>query len=101
MAKNSKVVELPLGGAQGVAPLKIPVIAKAIDEYEDAKQERCNASPGEIAAKQKLKGLLTANREKLPVNDDGLRFYRHEGVDYILDEKLKRKTAEASGGDDE
>jgi hypothetical protein len=100
MAKKPST-ELPLGAAPGVAPLKIPLIAKAVEEYETAKRERCNASPGEIAAKQKLKGLLVANRDKLPLNELGLRYYRHEGVDYVLEEVLKRHTAEASGGDDE
>jgi hypothetical protein len=89
--KPTKTSDLPgINGGPGVTGIVIPAIDTAVDRYENKKDERCKASPGEIAAKGELKELLAANRDQLPVNKDGQRFYRRDGVDYILDEVLKR-----------
>jgi hypothetical protein len=94
--KNSKVtpIELPGVEGKGVSPLVIPEIAKAINTYERKKEKRCEISPGEISAKRDLKELLVKHRDELPLNEDGHRFYRHEGVDYIIDDVLKRRSAD-------
>jgi hypothetical protein len=91
--KKDKTQEMGLTG-HGVEPIHIPAIDSAIAKYEKKKEARCNASPGEIAAKADLKEQLSIHRDKLPTNEDGQRFYRHDGVDYILDEVLKRRSAD-------
>ena len=90
--------ELPGVVGEGVAPLSIPEIDKQITKYERAKDARCNASPGEVEAKKALRALLHQNAAALPVNEDGNRFYRLDGVDYILEEKLKRRSADDDDG---
>lgn len=103
MPRKAKTLEFPAiteGGA-GVAPLVIPEVAKAVSKYEKKKEARCNASPGEIAAKAELKELLHAHRDKLPMNDDGNPYYRHEGADYVLEEKLKRVSTDKGDGGEE
>lgn len=101
MARNkptpAKTPDLPGVAGPGVSALNIPSIAKAVEKYEQKKKKRCEASPGEIAAKNDLKQEMVANRDRLPVNEDGLRFYRHEGVDYILEEKLTRHAVDGEG----
>ncbi len=96
-AAEPKQESIPLEG-QGVAELSIPEIDKAINKYERKKEARCNASPDEIAAKGELKKILHANRAALPLNEAGVPFYRYEGVDYALEEKLTRKKVDT--GDD-
>lgn len=87
--------DLPgIGEGKGITPVVIPAVAKLVEKYERQKEKRCQASPGEIAAKAALREALHANRAKLSVNDDGEAFYRHDGVDYILEEKLKRRAAD-------
>lgn len=92
MAKNE---ELGLSGA-GVEALEIPEIDKAIAKYQRKKEARCQVSPGEIAAKQELRDLLHAHREELPVNGDGIPFYRSDDRDYLLEEKLKVRKVETA-----
>lgn len=86
MAKNQ---DLPGVDGPGVAPLKIPEIEKAINKYQRKKDERCQASPGEVAAKQELRALLHEHKSELPVNAQGIPFYRYDERDYLLEEKLK------------
>ncbi len=69
-------------------------IDKAVIAYERKKEKRCEASPGEISAKRDLKEQLAKYRDHLPKNEDGERFYRLDGVDYILTETLKRHRAD-------
>lgn len=88
-----KQSEMPLKG-QGVEALEIEAIEKAISKYERKKEARCTASPGEIAAKKEVADLLHAHRDKLPVNGDGIPFYRCDGRDYLLMEKLKVRKVE-------
>lgn len=92
MSKNE---ELGLSGA-GVEALEIPEIDKAIAKYQRKKEARCQVSPGEIAAKQELRDLLHAHREELPVNGDGIPFYRADDRDYLLEEKLKVRKVETA-----
>ena len=96
---SAKTAALPGISGPGIAPLSIDAIDKAITKYERKKDERCKASPGEIAAKQELKALLHKHREKLPVNADGVPFYRADDVDYLLDETLKRQKVASEGGE--
>lgn len=91
MPKNN---ELGLTGA-GVEAIEIPEIEKAITKYQRLKEARCVASPPEIAAKTNLRQLLHEHRNKLPVNGDGTPFYRSDGRDYVLEEKLKVRKVEA------
>lgn len=96
MAKRKKTgtLDFPQLSGAGVVGVKIPDLDKAAAKYERKKDERCAASPGEIAAKNELRELLHANRDKLPLNSEGQRFYRADNVDYILEEKLKRRAAD-------
>jgi len=100
MPAKTNTEPLPFTPAPGVAPLSIPEVDKAVAKYERLKEKRCEASPGEIAAKQELKKILGDNRLKLPQNEDGLRFYRKDGVDYILEETLKRRADDEAGGEE-
>lgn len=101
MAKKSKTPDLPGIQGEGVELLVIADVAKAVNIYERKKEKRCEASPGEIAAKRDLKEQLAKYRDKLPKNSDGQLFYRHEGVDYILDEVLKRRLVDDGDGPSE
>lgn len=96
MAKNS---ELGLTG-EGVAPLSIAEIDKAIAKYERKKEARCAVSPAEIAAKTELREALHANRDRLPKNAEGVPFYRADDRDYLLEEKLKVVKVESEAKDD-
>jgi len=94
--------DLPGVEGEGVAPLKIQAIDKAISKYQKKKEARCLASPDEIAAKNEVRQLLHQHREGLPVNGDGLPFYRYDDRDYVLEEKLKiRKVDDGSEDDDD
>lgn len=101
---SAKTPELTGMTGPGVEPFSVslPSIDKAIAKYEQHKEARCKMSPKEVAAKGELLDLLHKNREKLPLNGDGNHYYRLEGVDYVLEEKLKRtKVAGAGeGGED-
>ena len=95
MPKNQ---DLGLTG-DGVEPLNIPELEKAIAKYQKKKEARCQVSPAEIEAKQELKALLHQHRDKLPKNADGIHFYRCDDRDYLLEEKLKVQKVDS--GDDE
>lgn len=97
MAKNE---ELGLSGA-GVEPLEIAEIEKKISKYQKLKDARCQASPPEVAAKMELQKALHAHRDELPVLADGTPFYRCDGRDYVLEEKLKVRKVEADDDDDD
>lgn len=96
---KAKTEELPISG-EGVSPLKIEELEKAISKYERKKEARCNESPGEIAAKKELKALLHQFKDKLPVNGDGCPFYRCDDRDYVLTESLKVRKVNEEGDDD-
>jgi len=81
--------ELPGITGKGVAPLEIKEIDKAIAKYQKKKEARCLASPDEIVAKREVREQLHAHRDELPHNEDGTPFYRYDGRDYLLEEKLK------------
>lgn len=98
--KKEDQPEMPLAG-EGVEPLSIPEIDKAIAKYEKKKDARCAESPGEMAAKKELKELLHLYRESLPKNGGGEPFYRSDDKDYTLTEKLKAKKWADDGDDDE
>lgn len=89
--QKSKQPDLPGVAGKGVSLVVIPAIARAADKYERMKDARCNASPGEIAAKGELKAMLHKHRDELPVTAEGVPFYRHEDAEYLLEEKLKRR----------
>jgi hypothetical protein len=97
MGKNT---ELGLTGA-GVEAIEIPEIEKAISKYQRKKQARCEASPGEIEAKRELAEILHTHREKLPVNGDGVPFYRSDDRDYLLLETLKVRRVDTDDEDED
>jgi hypothetical protein len=84
MPKNN---ELGLTGP-GVEPLEIPELDRAISKYQKKKALRCEASPEEISAKKEVRLLLHKHKDSLPLNEDGIPFYRSDERDYVLDEKL-------------
>lgn len=96
----AKTEELPEMHGKGVEVPSIKPIDNAIESYESEKDKRCKISPREIAAKGKLSELLHKNRDKLPLNEDGNPFYRYNGVDYTLEEKLKRSKVAGAGEED-
>lgn len=93
---------LPAMTGPGVEVPRIPVLDKLISKYEAEKEKRCQASPGELAAKKELQFALHQQKASLPVNSDGFAFYRSEDYerDYILVETMKAKK-HASVEDDE
>lgn len=99
MKKRTKAdtAPLPLTPQAGVTPLSIKEIDRAVDAYEREKRKREEITPDEKEAKETLQHALWANRDALPVNEDGFRFYRRDEVDYILTEGLKRRKVEADG----
>jgi hypothetical protein len=92
--------DLPGIEGKGVARIKIPEVEKCIAKYELKKNARCAVSPDELAAKKELAAALHAHADELPVNAEGQRFYRFEDVDYILEEKLKRRAADDGSDED-
>ena len=98
MAKNS---ELPGMEGEGVALLEIDEIDKAISKYQRKKDARCQVSPAELEAKRDLRAALHKHRDKLPVTKEGVPFYRSEGRDYILQEKLTIEQVPDASEDDE
>lgn len=103
-AKQTKTDDLPGMAGKGVVGVVIGSLTKAINAYERNKEARCNVSPAEVSAKREVLALLHKHRDELPVNAKGQRFYRHDGVDYILDEVMKRRAADEAddgkgGGD--
>lgn len=98
MPKNT---ELPGMEGEGVAVLEIEEIDKAISKYQRKKEARCQVSPGEIEAKQELAAALHKHRNKLPLSPEGVPFYRSDGRDYLLLEKLKVRKIETPEDDDD
>ena len=96
MPKNP---ELGLEG-DGVEPMEISEIDKAIAKYQRKKEARCQVSPGEIEAKRELQDALHKYRDELPRKPDGTPFYRSEDRDYLLEEKLAIKKVESPDDDD-
>lgn len=95
-----KEPELPEMTGKGVEIPSIKAVDKAADEYQTAKDKRCQQSPRELAAKGKLQELLHKHRDALPKNEEGYAFYRYEGRDYVLEEKMAvRKVAGAQEQD--
>lgn len=88
-----EIPEITKGGP-GVARLMIPDIDVAVSRYEKMKQKRCEASPGEVAAKKELRMVLLANRDQLHQDDTGARFYRKNGKDYVIVETIKLRDAD-------
>jgi len=81
--------DLPAMEGDGVAPLEIKDIDKAISKYQKKKEARCLASPDEVAAKREVRTQLHLHRDELPQNGEGIPFYRYDGRDYLLEEKLR------------
>lgn len=96
-----KTEDLPAMTGPGVEKLNLPSINKLIETYEKKKEARCKVSPAEITAKGELLDALHKSREKLPVNGDGNHFYRYEGVDYVLEESLRRRKVAGDAGDED
>lgn len=94
--------DLPAMDGPGVAPLVIKDIEKAISKYQKMKAARCEASPGELAAKKEVRAQLHAHREELPKTPEGVPFYRYDDRDYLLDEKLViHRVEDGSESDDD
>jgi len=96
-----KTPELPGVEGPGVSPIEIPEIEKAIWKYQKRKEARCAESPGEIAAKKELRDLLHAHRDQLPVNEDGVPFYRSGDRDYALEEIMRVRRVETETDDED
>jgi hypothetical protein len=100
---KGKPQELPGVTGPGVEPMSIPTLDKFIVKYETAKAKRCAESPGELQAKKELKFALHQQASSLPLNADGIRFYRSSEYekDYILEEKLVCKSINADAGEED
>lgn len=98
---SKKNQELPGVEGEGVSPLEIPEVDKAIAKYQKKKDARVAESPGELVAKRELKAILHQHRDQLPKNADGVPFYRYDDRDYLLEEKLKVKAVSDDVDDDE
>ncbi len=97
--KKGGTPELAGVSGPGVSPLSLPALDKFISKSETQKAKRCAESPGELAAKKELKFAMHQNKASLPVNAEGISFYRSTEYekDYLLEEKLVAKKY----GDDE
>lgn len=91
MAKKINTDNLPGVEGEGVSPLSIPALDKLVAKYEKKKEAAAEAAPDAIVAKEELLAGLHEHATKLPVNEDGYRFYRCDDVDYVLKETLGRK----------
>lgn len=92
--------DLPGVEGEGVSPLCIPEIEKAIRKYQRMKDARMAATPEEVDAKTEVRRLLHQHRSELPVNGDDVPFYRFEEKDYVLEEKLKVRAVDDGSGDE-
>lgn len=95
----ARQTELDVKG-DGVERLEIPEIEKAIAKYQRKKEARCQVSPGELEAKRELQAALHIHRDNLPVNAEGIPFYRCDDRDYLLSEKLLVKKVETDEEDE-
>lgn len=102
-SEKGKPQELPGVTGPGVEPMKIPALDKFITKYETAKAKRCAESPGELQAKKELKFALHQQAASLPLNAEGIRFYRSSEYekDYLLEETLKIKSINADAGEED
>lgn len=74
--KKPKQEELPGVEGPGVAPVRIPKLDKAVDEYVNERDARSEMSPKEKAAKQKVIDLMIQNQDKIGVNENNDLVYR-------------------------
>ena len=100
---KGKPQELPGVTGPGVEPMFIPTLDKFIVKYETAKAKRCAESPGELNAKKELKFALHQQAASLPLNAEGVKYYRSSEYekDYILEEKLTVKSINADAGEED
>lgn len=73
----------------GVEVVRIAVITKAINEYEDIKTQRCALTPQEVKTKQKVIELMEKNAEKLRNPNTGNLEYHLEDNRYVIIEPAK------------
>ncbi len=98
--KGSKVIELPGIEGPGVAPISIPRIDKLAAAYVRERDKRCEMTPKEIAAKQKLISALHDNVDKIGRDKDGVLTYRFDDMVIVLKpgkESLKVKAIDTEG----
>lgn len=81
---------LGLEGA-GVAVVRIASITRAINEYEEIKNERCALTPKEVKGKQKVIELMTAHEDKLRNPSTGNLEYHLDDNRYVIIEPAKVK----------
>jgi len=77
--KKDKTPDLEGMSGPGVAPVKIPELDKAIDQYVVARDKRMIETPKEKAHKTIVIELMLAHQEEIGVNGDGKISYTHGG----------------------
>lgn len=95
---SRKIVDLPGMEGPGVALVRIAAVDNAAAEYVRERDKRCRQTPKEIAAKQKLIGLLHKHEAKIGRDEAGV--LRYEFDDTVIElkpgeETLKVKAAPA------
>jgi hypothetical protein len=76
---------------KGVEVLRIASITKAINIYEDIKNQRCLLTPQEVKAKTKVIELMEQNEEKLRNPQTGNLEYHLDDNRYVVIEPAKVK----------
>jgi hypothetical protein len=94
---RKKQEELPAMEGPGIAPVKIRAIDKLADEYIEARDQRMQMTPLEVAAKTKLIDALRANVDKIGTDPEGTIIYRYDTIVITLEPgKAKLKVKDES-----
>lgn len=87
----------------GVAQPRIPKIDKCAKAYVIERDKRCEMTPREIAAKQKLINALHEHKEQIGADSNGEIVYRYDDLVVTLKpgkEVLKVKEVGSDGDED-
>lgn len=91
-----KTEQIEIAGTE--AP-KIVEIEKAADRYNTAKEEFQLASEKVQKQKEKLIEVCQAHDNKMPVNGEGDRVYKYDGLLVVLTDKINVKVKRAQEPD--
>jgi hypothetical protein len=102
--KKAKAVDLPGMHGPGVAPISVPEVDRAAEAYMTERDKRCQMTPREIAAKDKLIEAIHKNKDKIGVDSNGEVVYRYDDMIVTLKpgkEVLKVKAVREAGEEED
>jgi hypothetical protein len=85
----------------GTETPRIKAIENAADRYNEAKEAFQQASDTVQKQKDKLLEVCQANVDDMPVNGEGDRVYKYDGLLVVLSDKANVKVKRAPEPDDE